>query len=85
MVRSSADMADLSCFDPALDSKQQRKLRQQQLQQKFRQEMEAKKMQQGNVQQKTEPRASHANTGTINRFTKWLIRGNIKKKTTVVL
>ncbi|KAM9470743.1 DNA repair protein RAD52 homolog isoform 2-T2 [Clarias gariepinus] len=61
--RSSMDTADLSCFDPALDSKQQRKLRQQQLQQKFRQEMEAKKMQQGKVQPKTEPTACHANTG----------------------
>ncbi|XP_026058465.1 DNA repair protein RAD52 homolog isoform X2 [Carassius auratus] len=40
--RSAADMADLSSSDPPLDSKQQRKLRQQQLQQKFRQEMEAK-------------------------------------------
>ncbi|KAK3535674.1 hypothetical protein QTP70_019718 [Hemibagrus guttatus] len=61
MSRSSTDMADLSCFDPALDSKQQRKLRQQQLQQKFRQEMEAKKMQQGKVQLKTEPTAPHTN------------------------
>ncbi|XP_058253807.1 DNA repair protein RAD52 homolog isoform X2 [Hemibagrus wyckioides] len=61
MSRSSTDMADLSCFDPALDSKQQRKLRQQQLQQKFRQEMEAKKMQQVKVQPKTEPTASHTN------------------------
>ncbi|XP_042608688.1 DNA repair protein RAD52 homolog isoform X2 [Cyprinus carpio] len=42
--RSAADMADLSSSDPPLDSKQQRKLRQQQLQQKFRQEMEAKKL-----------------------------------------
>ncbi|XP_026991957.1 DNA repair protein RAD52 homolog isoform X1 [Tachysurus fulvidraco] len=63
MSRSSTDMADLSCFDPALDSKQQRKLRQQQLQQKFRQEMEARKMQQDNVQPKTEPIASNTNTG----------------------
>ncbi|XP_026991958.1 DNA repair protein RAD52 homolog isoform X2 [Tachysurus fulvidraco] len=62
MSRSSTDMADLSCFDPALDSKQQRKLRQQQLQQKFRQEMEARKMQQDNVQPKTEPIASNTNT-----------------------
>ncbi|KAF5895454.1 DNA repair protein RAD52 isoform X1, partial [Clarias magur] len=62
MSRSSTDTADLSCFDPALDSKQQRKLRQQQLQQKFRQEMEAKKMQQGKVQPKTEPTPRHANT-----------------------
>lgn len=72
VARSSADMTDLSCFDPALDSKHQRKLRQQQLQQKFRQEMEAKKMQQGKVQPKTEPTAPHPNTGTINRSTKWL-------------
>ncbi|XP_067236482.1 DNA repair protein RAD52 homolog isoform X2 [Chanodichthys erythropterus] len=49
--RSAADMADLSSSDPPLDSKQQRKLRQQQLQQKFRQEMEAKKLLQ---EQKTE-------------------------------
>lgn len=45
-------MADLSSSDPPLDSKQQRKLRQQQLQLKFRQEMEAKKLLQ---EQKTEP------------------------------
>ncbi|KAB5571481.1 hypothetical protein PHYPO_G00225420 [Pangasianodon hypophthalmus] len=63
MSRSSTDMADLSSVDPALDSKQQRKLRQQQLQQKFRQEMEAKKMEQGKVKPKTEPTASHPNTG----------------------
>ncbi|XP_053487125.1 DNA repair protein RAD52 homolog isoform X1 [Ictalurus furcatus] len=63
MSRSSTDMADLSCFDPALDSKQQRKLRQQQLQQKFRQEMEAKKMQQGKGPPKTEPTACHPNPG----------------------
>lgn len=44
LLRSAADMADLSSSDPPLDSKQQRKLRQQQLQQKFRQEMEAKKL-----------------------------------------
>lgn len=44
LLRSAADMADLSSSDPQLDSKQQRKLRQQQLQQKFRQEMEAKKL-----------------------------------------
>ncbi|XP_067292368.1 DNA repair protein RAD52 homolog isoform X2 [Pseudorasbora parva] len=50
--RSAADMADLSSSDPALDSKQQRKLRQQQLQQKFRQEMEAKKLLQ---EQKKQP------------------------------
>ncbi|XP_051740214.1 DNA repair protein RAD52 homolog isoform X4 [Ctenopharyngodon idella] len=50
--RSAADMADLSSSDPPLDSKQQRKLRQQQLQQKFRQEMEAKKLLQ---EQKTQP------------------------------
>ncbi|KAF4091167.1 hypothetical protein AMELA_G00034020 [Ameiurus melas] len=61
MSRSSTDMADLSCFDPALDSKQQRKLRQQQLQQKFRQEMEAKKMQHGKGPPKTEPTAFHPN------------------------
>ncbi|XP_043084722.1 DNA repair protein RAD52 homolog isoform X2 [Puntigrus tetrazona] len=42
--RSAADTADLSSSDAPLDSKQQRKLRQQQLQQKFRQEMEAKKL-----------------------------------------
>lgn len=52
VVRSAADMADLSSSDPPLDSKQQRKLRQQQLQQKFRQEMEAKKLLQ---EQKTQP------------------------------
>lgn len=50
--RSAADMADLSSSDPPLDSKQQRKLRQQQLQQKFRQEMEAKKLLQ---EQKNQP------------------------------
>lgn len=44
LLRSAADMADLSSSDPPLDSKQQRKLRQQQLQQKFRQEMEAKNL-----------------------------------------
>ncbi|XP_036423698.1 DNA repair protein RAD52 homolog [Colossoma macropomum] len=54
MSRSAADMADLSSCNPVLDSKQQRKLRQQQLQQKFRQEMEAKKNQQGQPQLKKE-------------------------------
>ncbi|KAL6480560.1 hypothetical protein MHYP_G00115930 [Metynnis hypsauchen] len=54
MSRSAADMADLSSYNPMLDSKQQRKLRQQQLQQKFRQEMEAKKNQQGQPQLKKE-------------------------------
>ncbi len=45
-------MADLSSADPLLDSKQQRKLRQQQLQQRFRLEMEAKKLlQEKNIQQ----------------------------------
>ncbi|KAI5617601.1 DNA repair protein RAD52-like isoform X1 [Silurus asotus] len=63
MSRSSADMADLSCYDPTLDSKQQRKLRQQQLQQKFRQEMEAKRMQQGKVHAKSEPTVFHSNGG----------------------
>ncbi|XP_060784174.1 DNA repair protein RAD52 homolog isoform X2 [Neoarius graeffei] len=63
MSRSSVDMADLSSFDPALNSKQQRKLRQQQLQQKFRQEMEAKKVQQGRMQPKSELTESHPNTG----------------------
>ncbi|XP_076877734.1 DNA repair protein RAD52 homolog isoform X2 [Brachyhypopomus gauderio] len=48
--RSAAHTADLSSCDPAVDSKQQRKLRQQLLQQKFRQEMEAKKMQLGQPQ-----------------------------------
>ncbi|XP_065148018.1 DNA repair protein RAD52 homolog isoform X1 [Paramisgurnus dabryanus] len=42
--RSAAAVSDLSSSDPPLDPKQQRKLRQQQLQQKFRQEMEAKKL-----------------------------------------
>uniref|UniRef100_A0A8C1NPD9 DNA repair protein RAD52 homolog n=1 Tax=Cyprinus carpio TaxID=7962 RepID=A0A8C1NPD9_CYPCA len=51
--RSAADMADLSSSDPPLDSKQQRKLRQQQLQQKFRQEMEAKKLLQEQKSQQT--------------------------------
>ncbi|XP_051547971.1 DNA repair protein RAD52 homolog isoform X2 [Myxocyprinus asiaticus] len=58
--RSAADMADLSSSDPLLDSKQQRKLRQQQLQQKFRLEMEAKKLLQGQPQQKT----PHSNPST---------------------
>lgn len=50
--KSAADMADLSSADPLLDSKQQRKLRQQQLQQRFRLEMEAKKLlQEKNIQQ----------------------------------
>ncbi|XP_016093122.1 DNA repair protein RAD52 homolog isoform X2 [Sinocyclocheilus grahami] len=53
--RSAADMADLSSSDPPLDSKQQRKLRQQQLQQKFRKEMEAKKLLQ-------EQKSQHSNT-----------------------
>lgn len=44
LLRSAADMADLSSADPPLDSKQQRKLRQQQLQLRFRLEMEAKKL-----------------------------------------
>lgn len=69
-------MADLSFFDPALNSKEQRKLRQQQLQQKFRQEMEAKKVQQGKVQPKPEPTGSHPDTGTMNRS--GLTRENIK-------
>jgi len=60
VVRSAADMADLSSSDPPLDSKQQRKLRQQQLQLKFRQEMEAKKLLQ---EQRTEP--SNACTETL--------------------
>ncbi|XP_062856127.1 DNA repair protein RAD52 homolog isoform X2 [Trichomycterus rosablanca] len=56
--RSAPDVTDLSSCDPALDSKQQRKLRQQQLQQKFRQEMEAKKMQ-TEPQLRPEPTAAH--------------------------
>ncbi|KAK2867269.1 hypothetical protein QQF64_022952 [Cirrhinus molitorella] len=55
--RSAADMADLSSSDPPLDSKQQRKLRQQQLQQKFRQEMEAKRL-----LQEQKPQQSNAST-----------------------
>ncbi|KAI7811954.1 DNA repair protein RAD52 homolog isoform X1 [Triplophysa rosa] len=51
--RSAAAVADLSSFDPLVDPKHQRKLRQQQLQQKFRQEMEAKKLLQEEAQQKT--------------------------------
>ncbi|XP_051978757.1 DNA repair protein RAD52 homolog isoform X2 [Xyrauchen texanus] len=58
--RSAADMAELSSSDPLLESKQQRKLRQQQLQQKFRLEMEAKKLLQGQPQQKT----AHSNPST---------------------
>ncbi|TRY54826.1 hypothetical protein DNTS_001794 [Danionella cerebrum] len=42
--RSAGDLPELSSTDAALDPKHQRKLRQQQLQQKFRQEMEAKKL-----------------------------------------
>ncbi|XP_030621102.1 DNA repair protein RAD52 homolog [Chanos chanos] len=51
----SVDVADQSTSDTLLDSKQQRKLRQQQLQQKFLQEMEAKRIQQALPQMKTEP------------------------------
>lgn len=56
-------MADLSSSDPPLDSKQQRKLRQQQLQLKFRQEMEAKKLLQ---EQKTEPSNASKQGATEN-------------------
>uniref|UniRef100_A0AAY4E0N2 DNA repair protein RAD52 homolog n=1 Tax=Denticeps clupeoides TaxID=299321 RepID=A0AAY4E0N2_9TELE len=53
--RSTVDMANLSTSsDSHTDLKQKRKLRQQELQQKFRQEMEAKKMQQGAQYLKTE-------------------------------
>ncbi|XP_010888657.1 DNA repair protein RAD52 homolog isoform X2 [Esox lucius] len=46
LVRSVSDAEDLSVSDTHTDPKQLRKLKQQQLQQKFRQEMEAKKLQQ---------------------------------------
>ncbi|KAK1803923.1 hypothetical protein P4O66_003863 [Electrophorus voltai] len=67
--RSAADTADLSSCDLALDSKQQRKLRQQQLQQKFRQEMEAKKLQQGQPLTKAEhlELGSHPKPGAMER------------------
>lgn len=55
-------MADMSPSEQHLDPKQLRKLRQQQLQQKFRQEMEAKKLQQERQYQNPpgqEPGTSH--------------------------
>ncbi|XP_056308195.1 DNA repair protein RAD52 homolog isoform X2 [Danio aesculapii] len=53
--RSASDTTELSSSDPLLDSKQQRKLRQQQLQLKFRQEMEAKKLLQDKKDQQPMP------------------------------
>ncbi|XP_016425264.1 DNA repair protein RAD52 homolog isoform X1 [Sinocyclocheilus rhinocerous] len=73
--RSAADMADLSSSDPPLDSKQQRKLRQQQLQQKFRQEMEAKKLlqeqksQQSNASAEPLPSKQGQAVGPVNHST----------------
>ncbi|CDQ91106.1 unnamed protein product [Oncorhynchus mykiss] len=56
LVRSLSDVEDLCLSDAHTDPKQLRKLKQQQLQQKFRQEMEAKKLLQGQplLQLKTE-------------------------------
>ncbi|KAJ8003050.1 hypothetical protein DPEC_G00165330 [Dallia pectoralis] len=59
LVRSVSDAEDLSLLDTHTDPKQQRKLKQQQLQQKFRQEMEAKKLQ----QEKGDPRAQLKTAG----------------------
>ncbi|XP_023204810.1 DNA repair protein RAD52 homolog isoform X2 [Xiphophorus maculatus] len=54
LSRSDADAADVVISAPNTDPKHLRKLRQQQLQQKFRREMEAKKLQQKLQQAKTE-------------------------------
>ncbi|XP_043981205.1 DNA repair protein RAD52 homolog isoform X2 [Gambusia affinis] len=54
LSRSAADAADVVMSDPNTDPKHQRKLRQQQLQQKFRREMEARKLQQELQQAKSE-------------------------------
>ncbi|XP_041965180.1 DNA repair protein RAD52 homolog isoform X1 [Alosa sapidissima] len=62
--RSSVGMDDMSPTDQHVDPKQLRKLRQQQLQQKFRQEMEAKKMQENNQTPAQEPGASHVLLGS---------------------
>ncbi|XP_062403626.1 DNA repair protein RAD52 homolog isoform X2 [Sardina pilchardus] len=63
--RSSVDMGDMSPADQQVDPKQLRKLRQQQLQQKFRQEMEAKKIQENNqTPLGQEPGASHVLMGS---------------------
>ncbi|XP_028815084.1 DNA repair protein RAD52 homolog isoform X2 [Denticeps clupeoides] len=66
ICRSTVDMANLSTSsDSHTDLKQKRKLRQQELQQKFRQEMEAKKMQQGAQYLKTETTESPADRAPI--------------------
>ncbi|XP_027896959.1 DNA repair protein RAD52 homolog isoform X1 [Xiphophorus couchianus] len=54
LSRSAVDAADVVISAPNTDPKHLRKLRQQQLQQKFRREMEAKKLQQKLQQAKTE-------------------------------
>lgn len=46
LLRTALDTGSLSASEAHTDPKQQRKLRQQQLQQKFRKEMEAKRLQQ---------------------------------------
>ncbi|KAJ8386929.1 hypothetical protein AAFF_G00165260 [Aldrovandia affinis] len=66
---SAADMGDISGYsDTHTDPKQLRKLKQQQLQQKFRLEMEAKKMQSGQPQPKAENTAPPRGMEAPNSF-----------------
>lgn len=54
LLRPVVESVDVAEFETHTDPKQLRKLRQQQLQQKFRREMEAKKLQQKQDQTKSE-------------------------------